>query len=65
MLDELPGREVGDRRRQLLQLTPQGDMALADAKRLIAEHEAHFRSRFSQPEFGALVASLRRIHRQF
>lgn len=58
-------RSTADRRRQHLHLTLHGQVTLARAKALIAEHECRFKSRFSGPELGALVASLRRIHQQF
>jgi DNA-binding MarR family transcriptional regulator len=58
-------RSRSDRRRQHLNLTEAGGDMLSRAKALIAEHEERFKRRFSAPELGALVASLRRIHQQF
>lgn len=58
-------RSSADRRRQHLHLTDLGEQVLTEAKRLIAEHEARFKQRFTPAELEALVEGLRRIHRQF
>ncbi len=58
-------RSEADRRRQHLHLTEAGEAVLAEAKALIAEHEARFKARFTEAELDALVSALRRIHQQF
>lgn len=55
-------RSSGDRRRQELFLTEAGEKVLAVSKRLIAEHEKRFISRFAEPELNALVEALKRVH---
>ena len=57
-------RSVSDRRRQELNLTPEGESVLARAMKAIAAHERHFTSRFTAPELKALVNALSRIHKQ-
>jgi DNA-binding MarR family transcriptional regulator len=57
-------RSASDRRRQELNLTRAGQSILTEAKRVIAEHEQEFISRFTPKELAALVESLRRIHQQ-
>lgn len=57
-------RSVADRRRQELNLTQDGETALARTRRAIAEHERHFTSRFTKDELKALVNALSRIHQQ-
>ena len=55
-------RSSDDRRKQALHITPQGDAALAEAKRCIGEHEAWLKSRFTRAETEKLVEMLTRIH---
>lgn len=57
-------RSVSDRRRQELNLTPEGQAILVRAMHAIAAHERHFTSRFTAPELKALVNALGRIHQQ-
>jgi DNA-binding MarR family transcriptional regulator len=57
-------RSVADRRRQELNLTPDGEAILVRAQRTIADHERHFTSRFTAEELKMLVNALSRIHRQ-
>lgn len=57
-------RSVGDRRRQELNLTPEGEVMLERAKRAIAQHEGHFTQRFSADELKCFMNALRRIHQQ-
>lgn len=57
-------RSTSDRRRQELTLTDLGEETLKRARRVIAQHERHFTSRFTKEELSALVGSLARIHRQ-
>lgn len=57
-------RSVADRRRQELNLTPDGEAMLERTRRMIASHERHFTSRFTAPELKALVNALSRIHQQ-
>lgn len=71
MVDRLEGRgflirtrSVSDRRRQELNLTPEGEAMLARARRAIADHERHFTSRFTAAELKALMNALSRIHQQ-
>lgn len=51
-----------DGRKQALYLNPEGEAALADAKRAIGEHEAWVKSRFTDAEVKTLVELLARIH---
>ena len=55
-------RSESDGRKQALYLTPQGEAALAEAKRCIGEHEAWLKSRFTADEIEKLVEMLARIH---
>ncbi len=57
-------RSTSDRRRQELNLTPDGEATLGRAKHAIAEHERHFTSRFTAEELKALFNALGRIHQQ-
>lgn len=57
-------RSVSDRRRQELNLTPEGEAMLARARRAIADHERHFTSHFTAAELKALMNALSRIHQQ-
>ena len=57
-------RSTEDRRRQELHLTEAGAAILAQAKRVIAAHEAQFTARFTEAELASLVEALRRIHQQ-
>jgi len=57
-------RSLSDRRRQELNLTPEGEAILARAMHAIGAHERHFTSRFTPAELKALVNALGRIHRQ-
>lgn len=57
-------RSVGDRRRQELNLTPEGEAMLVRAKRAIAQHERRFTQRFTADELKGLMSALRRIHQQ-
>ena len=52
-----------DRRRQELYLTDEGRAVLAQAGRLIAKHEARFKSRFTAAELKSLVEMLGRLQR--
>jgi len=61
---ELRTRSLSDRRRQELNLTPEGEAILARAMHAIGAHERHFTSRFTPAELKALVNALGRIHRQ-
>ena len=72
IVDRLEGRGLmirerssSDRRRQHLHLTKLGHEVLAQAKAVVAEHEARFKSRFTAAELEALVDGLKRIHGQF
>ena len=51
-----------DGRKQLLYLTEAGQVALDEARRCIAEHEAWLKSRFTSDEVKKLVEMLERIH---
>lgn len=51
-----------DRRRQALFLNETGALALAEAKRCVAEHEFWLKARFSGEEIEKLVEMLARIH---
>lgn len=51
-----------DGRKQALYLEPQGEVALADAKKAIGEHEAWVKSRFTDAEVKTLLELLGRIH---
>jgi len=55
-------RSKSDRRRQELYLTEEGQRVLAQAMRLIAKHEARFKSRFTAGELKTFVEMLRRVH---
>ena len=55
-------RSESDRRKQALYLTETGTVALGQAKRCIAEHEAWLKSRFTSQETEKLVEMLARIH---
>lgn len=55
-------RSSSDGRKQALQLTDDGQSALAQAKACIAEHEAWLKSRFTDEEVEKLVEMLERIH---
>jgi DNA-binding MarR family transcriptional regulator len=57
-------RSLADRRRQELNLTPDGEAMLERARRVIADHERHFTSRFTAAELKALTNALSRIHQQ-
>lgn len=56
------GASTFDRRRQTLALTPAGEVALAQARAAIREHEAWLKDRFSAAEVRMLIALLSRIH---
>ncbi|MES1202441.1 MAG: MarR family transcriptional regulator [Pseudomonadota bacterium] len=71
LVDRLDQRELverrrsnNDRRRQELHLTAAGKALLANAERILAEHEAQFASMFSEKELKALMAALARFHGQ-
>jgi DNA-binding MarR family transcriptional regulator len=55
-------RSPSDRRKQALFLSENGAVALAQAKRSIAEHEQWLRARFTAEEIEKLVEMLARIH---
>jgi len=55
-------RSASDRRRQALFLNETGALALAEAKRCVAEHEAWLKARFTGEEIEKLVEMLARIH---
>lgn len=55
-------KSATDGRKQALYLEPQGEGALADAKKAIAEHEAWVKGRFTDKEVRTLVDLLSRIH---
>jgi DNA-binding MarR family transcriptional regulator len=57
-------RSASDRRRQELTLTEVGEDMLQRARRVIAQHERHFTSRFTKDELKALMNALGRIHQQ-
>jgi DNA-binding MarR family transcriptional regulator len=55
-------RSDSDGRKQALFLTEPGTVALGQAKRCIAEHEAWLKARFTPDEIKNLVEMLARIH---
>lgn len=57
-------RSITDRRRQELNLTPDGEAILVRARSAIADHERHFTARFTAEELKTLVNALSLIHRQ-
>lgn len=57
-------RSSADRRRQELNLTPEGETVLDRAKRAITKHERRFTSRFTAEELKALYNGLSRLHQQ-
>jgi DNA-binding MarR family transcriptional regulator len=56
------GASTLDRRRQTLNLTDPGQLALIEARRSIEEHEQWLKSRFTKKEATLLIELLRRIH---
>ncbi len=56
------GRSSSDRRRQTLDLTPDGETALKEAMSAIREHEAWLKSRFTARELKKFMEILVRIH---
>jgi DNA-binding MarR family transcriptional regulator len=56
------GQSLSDRRKQTLNLLPEGKRILGVAKEAIRAHEAWLKSRFSEKEVGALIEMLARIH---
>ncbi len=57
-------RSAQDRRRQELHVTAAGKTACGASRRIIAEHETRFCSRFTAPELDRLTDALKRIHRR-
>jgi DNA-binding MarR family transcriptional regulator len=56
------GQSLADKRKQTLNLLPEGKKMLAVAKDAIREHEAWLKSRFSEKEVEKLIEMLARIH---
>ncbi len=56
------GASLIDRRKQTLNLTPEGRAALVEAKDAIGEHERWLKSRFTDDEVATLIEMLTRIH---
>ncbi len=56
------GQSMADKRKQTLNLLPDGKKMLAVAKEAIREHEAWLKSRFSDKEVEKLIEMLARIH---
>jgi DNA-binding MarR family transcriptional regulator len=56
------GASLTDRRKQTLNLTGDGRVALARAKDAIGEHERWLKSRFTDNEVETLIEMLTRIH---
>jgi DNA-binding MarR family transcriptional regulator len=56
------GASLTDRRKQTLNLTDAGRLALAKAKDAILEHERWLKSRFTDQEVEMLIEMLTRIH---
>ncbi|MBU6206847.1 MAG: MarR family transcriptional regulator [Alphaproteobacteria bacterium] len=56
------GASLSDKRKQTLNLTANGLVILATAKKAIAAHEAWLQSRFSKREVKLLMELLARIH---
>jgi DNA-binding MarR family transcriptional regulator len=55
-------RSVSDRRRQELQVTPEGRALLARGNALIKKHEAQIAGRLLPDQLNSLLDALRRIH---
>lgn len=56
------GQSLSDKRKQTLNLLPDGKKMLSVAKEAIQEHEAWLKSRFSDKEVEKLIEMLARIH---
>jgi DNA-binding MarR family transcriptional regulator len=56
------GKSLDDGRKQTLNLTDDGRLALKNAKIAIQEHESWLKSRFTDKEVGLLIEMLSRIH---
>lgn len=56
------GASTLDRRRQTLDMTPEGRQALVAARQCILAHEAWLKARFTPAEVSQLIGLLRRIH---
>jgi DNA-binding MarR family transcriptional regulator len=56
------GQSLADKRKQTLNLLPEGKKMLAVAKEAIREHEAWLKSRFTDKEIEKLIEMLARIH---
>ena len=55
-------RSSTDRRKQSISLTAEGEVALAEAKNCVVQHEAWLKQRFTPDEIEKLVEMLKRIH---
>jgi DNA-binding MarR family transcriptional regulator len=56
------GQSLSDKRRQTINLLPEGKRILAVAKEAIRAHEKWLKSRFSDKEVASLIEMLSRIH---
>jgi DNA-binding MarR family transcriptional regulator len=56
------GQSLSDKRRQTINLLPEGKRILAVAKEAIRAHETWLKSRFTDKEVAALIEMLSRIH---
>jgi DNA-binding MarR family transcriptional regulator len=56
------GQSLSDRRKQTLNLLPEGKRVLGVAKEAIRAHETWLKSRFTDKEVAALIEMLARIH---
>lgn len=55
-------RSLSDRRRQELNITPEGDAVLKEVRRRIAQHEKRFTAQLTSEEVQTLTDLLRRLH---
>jgi DNA-binding MarR family transcriptional regulator len=56
------GKSLDDGRKQTLNLTSDGQLALKHAKSAIQEHEKWLKGRFTDKEVGLFIEMLSRIH---